>query len=180
MQEKIKALRVSIDGLAQLTKGLKPLFINPETDNRINSKQINKAVDSLLLGKAWLGKLLGELGSPSPYQNDGNRKTVADIEPTADTYDLRLGKTYFDNQVPPKIENEELVDRNHIEKVDWLREQIKTIIDELLGTSFNYEYSKNGQSKADNLIFILNNSLRHLHEARFHLGFEMERIKEAK
>ena len=77
MKEQIKGLRVKVDGVAQLCKELKPFeHKNIPIEQafsgtgeliravylKTNSKEIEKAVDSLYLGKAWLGKLLGELG----------------------------------------------------------------------------------------------------------------------
>ena len=87
MQQKIKELRVEIDGLSQLVKGLKPLMANGEIP--CHSYETREAYDSLMLAKAWLGKILGELGSPTPYQKDGNRHTVEDIEKTADRTDRK-------------------------------------------------------------------------------------------
>ena len=65
MIQQIKELRVKIDGLHQLTKELKPIeMLKPTADHSglyYNSKEIEESVKSLLLAKAWLGKLLGEI-----------------------------------------------------------------------------------------------------------------------
>lgn len=169
MKEQIKALRVSIDGIAQLTKELRPVerydfdysvfnsSIIPKL-LKFNSKEIEKAVDSLYLSKAWLGKVLGELGNENPYGS--GYKTKEDIVPTQDV-------SYFDNQVPPKVVNEEIVDRNHIEKVDWLRTEIKKLIDNSTDFSLTYPEIELEQG------FVY----KYLSEARFFLGFELSRIK---
>src|SRR3989304_5586669 len=132
MEKQIKELRVKIDGLSQLIKDLKPYrneICNPPEfeieEFNTNSKEIEKSYDSLILAKAWLGKVLQELGIETPYKNDGNRKTVEDIEPTTDTestadpmgltHNNHLGFVYTWSK------------KNHIEKVDWLRQQIDSI-----------------------------------------------------
>jgi hypothetical protein len=71
MNNQIKELRIKIDGLAQLIKELKPIEKSirrqrgslPATLKKVNSKEIEKSYDSLTLAKAWLGKMLGELGN---------------------------------------------------------------------------------------------------------------------
>ena len=80
METQIKELRVKIDGLAQLTKELKPLRDCGKKEcefcPKINSKEIEKAVDSLYLAKAWLGKVLGELGTENPYGSGYKTKRI--------------------------------------------------------------------------------------------------------
>jgi hypothetical protein len=171
MKNKVKELRVKIDGLSQLVKGLKP--ISKYTHNRkaankqinvylmINSDEINKAYDSLILAKAWLGKVLGELGESTPYTNDGKRKTVEDIQPTADTH---RGITHL------TTEGNWNTDYNHIEKVDWLREEIKEINDKVKEQLHFVESER---------MLLLERVEQHLSEARFWLGFELQRIKES-
>lgn len=153
MIEKIKELRGQIDGLAQLTKEL-------TFDH--NSKQINSAVDSLFLAKAWLGKMLGVLGNPSPYPKDGERKTVADIEPTAD-------KAVSGSSDEWKL-------KSHIEKVDWLRQNIYKCSDEIVVLFDNIGFMNLDAARIREAITFSN---KHLCEARFWLGFELERIREA-
>lgn len=116
---------------------------------------------SLLLAKAWLGKVLAELGEETPYKNDGNRKTVEDIEPTSDS-----------NYIPLTID--ESVDwhnkLNYIEKIDWLREEIQRCIDVVLEAG---KWDRPLEKSIQNL-----DVWRNLTEARFFLGFELSRIKE--
>lgn len=174
METYIKELRVSIDGLAQLTKELKPYkdyFNSHGFPVEPNSKEIEKAVDSLLLAKAWLGKLLQELGSSTPYQNDGNRHSVADIEPTADINLLNKDKYWI-----PDLNREP----NHIEKVDWLRQEIKKLV------NFKFKMDIEDLSEFSMTVQFLNiqrysdKVKDYLAEARFWLGFELSRCKESK
>ena len=195
MIEKIKELRIRIDGLAQLTKELKPrplyridiskvpedlgvseaVRIFNESGWSVEEgdkygiepiptifREIEKAIDSLFLAKAWLGKVLGALGAESPYPKDGTRKTVKDIEPTAD-------KAIESN---PTKDGRVYEQRSHIEKVDWLRQEISEIIK--LGEKL-YENNINPTTKVS--VLHANNIHTHLCEARFWLGFEFERIK---
>jgi len=175
MEKRVKELRVKIDGLSQLVKGLKP--ISKYTHNRkaankqinvylmINSDEINKAYDSLILAKAWLGKVVGELGENTPYTNDGKRKTVEDIQPTADTH---RGITHL------TTEGNWNTDYNHIEKVDWLRTEIQAMFKQIEETNF-YGIYFHEDEMGDNYC---NWFYKYLHEARFWLGFELQRIKE--
>lgn len=131
-----------------------------------NTNEILEAIKSLKLSKAWLGKALGELGEETPYKNDGLRKEVKDIEPVADK-DLLTGKS---------LEKSWLVDDNmelwskksHIEKVDWLREEIKAVIQRLSNT---FNYNEFGVSNGEL-------AMVYLQEARFWLGFELGRIRD--
>lgn len=205
MKKEIKELRVRIDGLAQLVKELKPIKLPKCIDAKttivneqrpsINSKEIEKCYDSLILAKAWLGKVLGELGSESPYPKDGTRKTIADIEPTADTEMKGISKIAGNKDWA-------FINGTHIERVDWLREEIKETIREHLNISemlenfydtkfreleqTEVEVMKNGgdydlsleASKLPNPEFELRECYKHLVEARFWLGFELQRIRE--
>lgn len=144
MIEKFKKLRVEIDGLFELTKSLSP------------SGQISEAHNSLLLGKAWLGKVLGELGTESPYQNDGERKTVEDIELTSDT-----------SKDKDWVYGSEL---SHIEKVDWLRQEIGSLCQQILPMSPTGTWERRFLYEQQAHICLSN--------ARLWLGFELQRIKE--
>lgn len=195
MKEQIKELRVRIDGLSQLTKELKPIksfikVVNINSDGNIiahqdanveNSKETEKATDNLYLAKAWLGKMLGELGESTPYANDGKRKTVEDIEPTADkpvNFGNNIGESNWYNgnfnATESKgdliIKGKHWSDFNHIQKVDWLRQEIQHL------THLVYQYCvENLKTRFHSKI-----AYRHLCEARFWLGFELERIKNNK
>lgn len=189
MKEQIKELRVKVDGLAQLTKELKPIgkpilkinfhdesfdevekiqqFLKDWDSNPFSIsvpesypteiiqlekfKEIEKAVDSLYLGKAWLGKLMGELGNENPYGS--GYKTKEDIVPTQDVATLEVSLALL----------------NHVEKVDFLRSAIEEIVKEV----------KDIPTKDLSREFAIarTNCYTHLSEARFWLGFELERLK---
>lgn len=173
MKEQIKKLRISIDGLAQLTKELKlskKEIIGTNTDiigsimtfngwRDINSKEIEKAVDSLYLGKAWLGKVLGELGNENPYGS--GYKTKEDIVPTQDVATLEVSLALL----------------NHVEKVDFLRSAIEEIVKEVKDISLIQQPSVPFSRE---FAIARTNCYTHLCEARFWLGFECERIKNEK
>lgn len=195
MKEEIKQLRVQIDGLSQLVKQLRPnqyvinadaippnmslveiaalldkspvlAVENIEDIKPLEQHQVSKCYDSLILAKAWLGKVLGELGEGTPYANDGKRKSVADIEPTADK-----ATEISDFPLAPDDWEEGEVTKSYIEKVDWLRQEIEKIQKE----------SHNIQDCGTPISGLLawNFVYQHLCEARFWLGFELQRIKES-
>jgi len=169
MQEQVKELRVKIDGLYQLTKELKPLKLLPnevEANNfssnyASNSKEIKNAAHSLIYAKAWLGKVMGELGAENPYKS--GYKTVADIEPTAD------------KAIGGRDPYSQVIDwdsSNHIIRIDWLRTEIEVIVNQVknLGRTTEMSFTKEFN-------IARTNCYNHLCEARFALGFELERIK---
>jgi hypothetical protein len=188
MKEQIKELRVRIDGLSQLVKELKSekeIVVGYSTDTppriadyvmfkQVNSKEIEKAYDSLILAKAWLGKMLGELGTESPYK--AGYKTVEDIEPTADVYELKLATTQVGEISINYPEYSFLLSMNHIEKVDWLRQEIESLIKSI--NKLDFLDDKLYIENVGVLVIARTNVYTHLCEARFWLGFELQRIKE--
>jgi len=166
MKQRIKDLRVTIDGLAQLTNELKPIHkcgIEECDLCLINSQEITDCHKSLLLAKAWLGKTLQQLGEETPYANDGKRKTVEDIEPTKDVSNHK-----------EDVKNLDWNEREHIEKVDWLRQEIQLVLDQVIMIG-----------EIDLPVTVYNDIVFkqvavHLTEARFHLGFELGRIRDNK
>lgn len=203
MIQEIKELRTNIDGLAQLTKELKPVKAKPDAaqihkkykelgghgifilkgaqedyDKEIEvqrklrefedtyslpSKEIEKTVDSLLLAKAWLGKIIGVLGEDTPYKNDGNRKTVEDIEPTADKVEAEQFMKLFTDSMLSYYNR-----KSHIEKIDFIREGIKKIID----TAPDFSELEETIELEQGFVY------KYLSEARFWLGFELGRIRD--
>jgi len=143
----------------------------------INS-ELEKSYDSLILAKAWLGKVLGELGTDSPYKS--GYKTVEDIESPADTSyfmsvlqsnDIKLPFNWTLNGKDMSFYSS----YSHIEKVDWLR----TEIDKLINKLNEFKVSLVIESAFVNTQLLnIENSFTHLSEARFWLGFELQRIKE--
>ena len=193
-----KELRLDIDGLAQLTGKLKSdvsitIFDSGfwrTTSLHGISKEIERTTQSLLLAKAWAGKALGIIGEPSPYQNDGNRKEVKDIEPT----DAKQS-VFKDDDISRTTWKE----YTHIEKVDWLREEIQKLINDLPDYTIWTELwlQENVFSKCDTMSkedydtfedeaisqmpewsLQLSIIFQHLTEARIHLGLELQRMRE--
>jgi hypothetical protein len=168
MKEQIKELRVKVDGLAQLTKELKPIKDWKDGANGLfesfdNSIEIGKAVDSLYLGKAWLGKVMGELGNENPYGS--GYKTKEDIVPTQDVCFPRA------EILTNGFEVADYENKNHIEKVDWLRTEIDQIVKHIKVTNWNVENGSMNELHFD-LVY------KYLSEARFWLGFELSRVRE--
>lgn len=113
---------------------------------------------------------MSELGSETPYKNDGERKEVKDIEVAVDIFEVMKNSIdKYGGRVDHTLPQEYWKDCNHIQKVDWLREHIAIIIKELL------ELNITGSRE---LAIARTNSYNHLCEARFWLGFELQRIKE--
>ncbi len=171
---KTTKVRINIDRIAQLVKELKPITTYNEwpdgTGMSVNasaSTQTTDAHKSLILAKAWAGKLLAIIGSESPYKNDGNRTDKESIEPTAEKADVRDAKGTVYGQ------------KNNIEKVDYLRQCIQREIDYLpvIQSSFE-ELPGKGFSRKVEFVKTMDWIQRHLCEAKFHLGFELQRIKE--
>lgn len=172
MTDNIVELRIQIDKLAQLTDTLTPYedgddpFFDRFFGKQLTS-QIKESKESLLLGKAWLGKLLSMLSKPNPYKS--GYKTVDDIQPTADVAE--------DPTTNIDIDWKEI---NHIERVDWLREEISNYIDQFeeYKIEFQHEYGSLNPSFYKKVDTIANLVYKYLSEARFWLGFELQRIKE--
>ena len=161
IEDEVKELRVKIDGLSQLVKELKPDVITGTSNGKdfyYNPPEVRNCYDSLIFAKAWLGKILAELGTINPYKS--GYKTKEDIEPTADVSNIDLNET---------------VTMGLIEKIDWLRTEIEKLvilIKDLNGTT---------ESKPSREFAIARtNSYNYLCEAKFWLGFELQRIKEEK
>lgn len=153
--DQIKECRVSIDRLSQLASSINATLSSSSDPKGRYSFQVEKAEERLLFAKAWMGKMLGKLNEASPYANDGNRKAVSDIEKTAD--------------VAINSENETWRSKNHIEKVDSLREEIGGYIKKISNTEF--------ESRNEELLIAKTNTYINLCEARFYLGFELERLR---
>lgn len=168
MIEQIKQLRVEIDGLAQLCEALKPITKPIGGLDRykyeemiVNSEEVKEAVKSLKLSKAWLGKILEQLGNENPYGS--GYKTVEDIVPASD-----VASKVTDYPVAPAHWPEGEVTKSHIEKVDWLRTEIKRLIDNTTDYSQEVPEIELEQGFA----------YKYLCEARFWLGFELSRVRD--
>lgn len=152
MELNVKGLRIRIDAYASLMR-----------DHLNQTRQVNNSVDDLMLAKAWLGKALGSIGTDSPYRNDGKREGIQDIEPAADTSNMLIMNDLY-NESGFEV-------KNPTERVDFLREAIKdTIKSAVLTLNYGNYDTVIGSHTIDNVMM-------HLSEARFWLGFELERQK---
>jgi len=123
-----------------------------------------EANKSLLLAKAWLGVIKGILSTETPYVNDGKRKTVDDIHPTADTdLDIDIKLFTFQGEIPA---------------IYALREDIKKMIDKLSRRCGRTLNAINRDWFNYDIWNAVNQSYNHLQEARLHLEFRLGVIKD--
>ena len=144
-----------------------------------NTDEIKEAIKSLKLSKAWLGKVLESLGSENPYGS--GYKTVEDIVPETDKAEIICGSIGIEGETP-RLEARsaftvagKLVAENygtHIEKVEWLRTEIKCKIESEYISSMTYQPANRLEAIART------NAYNNLCEARFWLGFELGRVRD--
>jgi hypothetical protein len=132
-------------------------------------------------------KILEGLSSDNPYPNNGKRNSVQDIEPTAEDNDVldAIIKAFPDTKFPLTQafitrnnetntldkKNKGLTyysDLDYIQKVDWLREQIKKV---------NIAFLRMNPLPGVLIGKAISNVYTHLSESRFHLGFEFQRMR---
>lgn len=149
------------------------LFVPLEAEHTQNTSELQLCSNSLRLAKARLGKILGLLGESSPYQNDGNRKTVEDIEPASDkaVFEFEgLGHAFKTKQT-------------FVEKIDWLREKIGEIRKDCLELVSEI-LDRNARGVNDTFVLDIflqcQTSIIELDNARFYLGFELGHIRDEK
>lgn len=157
LPETITELRLKIDQLGQLTKGLKPVYVSM---SHIDSAETFAAAKSFFMAKAWLGKVLQELGVDSPYKS--GYKTKDDIESTADQ----------SSYVP------DFSEKSLIERVDWMRSEARPIVEAIKNINSNKDSSQNIPVSREFAI-ARTNAYTHLCEAIMNLGFELGRIRES-
>jgi len=116
------------------------------------SREVAVVATSLQNARLFAGKCLGELGKESPYKNDGNRKTVEDIEKPAIDWD-KFPFPYYTTDT-------------HIEYVDTLRQSIQKVIDMVR------EWTPVGPIR----VVLFGKVLTELMQARMYLGEEFNRI----
>lgn len=124
--------------------------------------------------------MLGLLGTPTPYQNDGKRVEVKDIEKEANTDKIYYeGNSIFDES------------DNLIIKVDKCREYIELIIQKhydiiyptdnaIMQIEIHDKTVKGTNRFWSNFAIYNSNITSHLTNAKIWLGFELGRIREQK
>lgn len=118
MIDKVKAIRVNLDALIQVTNNLGNW-----------NDEVKETIRSLKLGKMWLGKTLGQLGEETPYKK-GNDASTEFIDPKADTAEI-FGDLFEDVDM-----------NNHIQLAKKLRDEIEKEIGGL-GGMFNFNNTSN-------------------------------------
>ena len=183
--ETIKTLRKKLDGFSQVVERLRPLksvgisvdfkdYSDKEKTlfevnghrEQVNSPQITNCHTNLRYAKAWCGMMLGHLGQPTPYQNDGKRQDVKDIEPTDSKVDINAWE-----------ERNNWNALNHVQKVDFVRQQLEELVNVISGWFPPTDQGDNIERNR-NLAICRTNVYNHLVEARFQMGFELERVRQ--
>ncbi len=134
---------------------------NTLTDLR-ESRELSLVKIKVQEAMMWCGSSLRFFDdSPSPYQNDGKRTSVEDIEKRFDDTDAKIIPT----------------GTGHITEVDTLREYLGRKFDNL--AAFTLEIQENAEDDRETyyILFHLNNILTKLKEARMWLGMELGRLK---
>lgn len=159
--EDLKQLRLDLDGISHLILGLTPYIDSGGIGISVELYDSNK---SIILGKAWIGKLMGELGIPSPYINDGNRNTVGDIEPI----DAQSSPDPRGTVIQTFLSDNKNIwsNKNHVQRVDALRGVIDWTLDKFI------------KGYADNQSITISIIFQHITEAKLWLGFELGRIRD--
>ncbi len=150
MKEQLEKLRVQLDGILKLSE-------------LSESGEIYGVTSSIKFAKAYVGKVLGSIGIPSPYKNDGNRRTIEDIEPTD-----AISPLFREDAIGYKIWEEKTL----IGKVDLLRETVQNIINKSEALFDEYKIQSRHEAVYRTQVFI------NLTDARLWLGFELQRIRE--
>ena len=170
----IKQLRLQLDGLGQMVHNLKPIgeikhlgsslttdAVDYHARFSANSPEITRAKTDVFFAKGWCGQLLSQLGKPTPYQNDGKRENVEDIEPA-------------DDHISEFEDEASYGDKNHIQKVDWLRQALGVHKAQVL----QWSMSPHTYVIYQHALICVQQIWVRLTDARMSLGFEMQRISE--
>lgn len=121
------------------------------------SQNTSMCYTELQWARAWMGKMLAALGEENPYAaKDGNRKSVEDVLPIADTDDtLRFSLT-----------------GNQVEKADGMRQYIEGICKDLEVVLFK------GFSTEEELKVTTTFTYSHLRQAKMALGYYFQSLKQ--
>jgi hypothetical protein len=151
--EKMKIRTASFLGLG---------FYRPAVDVLNSIYEANK---ELMIARAWLGDILAGLGQNNPYKHD--YRTTSEIEPIADSSDDRYHLTGV-----------------HLEDIQATRVHISSILLslEVVKESFmmNVWPSAIGARNWDKLMASFTLCQVHLKQSRFHLGYELGRLRDNK
>jgi len=115
---------------------------------------------SLFVAKAWLGKLLGQLGTTNPYTTKEPIKHASQIPPTAEVYNN-----------PEEMQKFSL--ESNLEKVLIMRMDIAEVNEMIEATDLTASEVKNGRLAA----IALTNAYVNASEANFELGYQLSVIR---
>lgn len=157
--EAIRQLRVHLDGCANLLENISL------GDDMIALNYLQGCYNSLIFCKAHLGSVLGGLGKPTPYQLDGNRHSVADIEERADAAGIFL---------VPGWEN-----LNDVEKIDAMRQELQRTLEIRFWKIYTDYDSLAGNTFSGRVLRRWWDAEKHLVEARYNLGFVLGELRKS-
>jgi hypothetical protein len=161
--KKVKELKLSANGKAIVfTKELrieidKAMQLASLSD--MNKVELN---NSLFNAKSWLGKCLAQLGTVNPYITKDPIESAKQIPPTVDVYNDPKFIYNFKNNTK-------------LQKVLFLRDQIATAVEMLESINLTKVKFEDGRL----LSIAISQCYIHLSEARFELGAELGRIRNA-
>lgn len=162
-KDKVQSLIINADYILENIKDLSVVSDHFKRQNYRNnsSPELVNAVENVMIGKAYLGQTMGQLGEKTPYQNDGKRETAKDIEPTA-------------NKVADPI-NPEFRAYDTVKKIDLLRGELQLILNKImdLKQDANNKWSYHANIYTTSAVIYLTN-------AKMWLGFELGRIRDSK
>lgn len=186
--EEITVVRKKLDGFSQVVSRLLPIktfgtsvshsdFIDNEKQlfeltgyrEQVNSEELKRTEKHLLLAKAWGGEMLKILnGRKSPYVASYSAVVARDIVAPQDRVDVQAWE-----------KRNNWKDINHIQRVVFLRKSFEEI-KEIVSGWFPPTTEEHKMSVEDgrDLDIARSNMHNHITEARFCLGYELQRIKE--
>lgn len=128
-------------------------------DKLDSSRELSLAKTATQTAMMWSGTMLKHYNNgETPYKNDGNRETVADIEPMFEATTDTIHQDYYQ--------------RGHVVVVDQLRVTLGSWIEEV-------ENDVLGREDTSIKNFVGVNIYQHLVEARMWLGMELGRLRDA-
>ena len=146
-------------------------FLN-SFSNLLSSREVSLAYTNLQRAKMWLGKALGETGSPTPYPKSED-PTSPVIEPQADSYDVNFMTSRWasgDLWESPLLNIPS--QKVHLARIKDLRSIIQQTINEF------DSWQATSESFGQHYDMFLQQSNFALIEAKLWFGMELDRIRE--
>lgn len=160
MEAKIRELRLEVDKFINYTHALNP------------SREVSLCHTNLQRAKAWLGMVLGELGTQTPYPVSSD-PTSAVIEPQAEHFNQNI---WVD---PIKFPEEQpSLEQTQTSHVKFFRKQIELYQSKFENISL--EIYTNCSELSGDMISYIQQSKFSMIEAKHWLGWELDRIRKQK